>query len=261
MLLEIAICISVYLIFLWLEVAPGILEQWRKQSDPRLHRLAVWVTPKLDLAYPFIVAAAITLPSMHQSSLGSLFLLAGPRLHPLWQSPILPGLFLLSCWFLGYGCVVMVSLLSSLVWKRPLHTPMLAKLSRVMAWVMLGFVAVRFADVAVRGVFSQALTFDLYGFMFWLEIGSLLTASLLILRGRKRMQPGSLMRLAMLSAFGGCLYRLDASLIAFMPGRNWSYFPSLIEMTIMFGFIAIAIMGYLVAVKRFPILPAAMPRA
>jgi Ni/Fe-hydrogenase subunit HybB-like protein len=254
-LLEVAICISVYLIFLWLEVAPPVLDDWKRSPHDRLKRFAAWVTPKLHSAYPFIIAAAITLPSMHQSSLGSLFLLAGPRVHPLWQTPLLPGLFLLSCWFLGYACVVIVALLSSLAWKRPLDINVLASLSKIMAYVMLAFLGVRFIDVAVRGRLALAFSFDFYSLMFLLEAAIMLVASLLILSMR-RPSAGALLRLAMLVAIGGGLYRLDASLIAFMPGSNWSYFPSIIEMIITLGFIAMAVMGYLFAVKRYPILPA-----
>lgn len=256
-LLEVAICISVYLIFLWLEVSPPALEEWRKKPEgTRLHRFAAWVTPKLEAGYPFIVAAAITLPSMHQSSLGSLFLVSGPRIHPLWQTPLLPLLFLLSCWFLGYACVVIVSLLSSLAWRRRLETPMLAPLSKVMAYIMLLFVGVRFLDVAVRGELWRAFAFDLYGVLFLAEAALLTAAAVLLLDRAKRENPGTLLLLAMLVAFAGGLYRLDASLIAFMPGSNWSYFPSVVELTITLGFIAMAVLAYLYAVKRYPILPA-----
>ena len=66
-LLEVAVCISIYLIFLWLEMAPPLLEEWGQGRSSGLKKLALWITPKLDLSYPFILAAAITLPSMHQS--------------------------------------------------------------------------------------------------------------------------------------------------------------------------------------------------
>jgi Ni/Fe-hydrogenase subunit HybB-like protein len=259
-LLEVAVCISAYLIFLWLELSPPFLEKWRRGPEGRLRHFARWLTPKLDAAFPFIVAAAITLPSMHQSSLGSLFLLAGPRLHPLWQTPLLPLFFLLSCWFLGFACVVLVSLASSLAWGRPFETKVLASLSRVMAYVMLGFVAVRLADVIVRGAIVHAFRPEIYALAFWAEVAALTASSVLLLRRERREDAGSLLRLAALAAFGGALYRLDASLVGFMPGGHWSYFPSLAETVITLGFVALAVMGYLFAVKKFPILPAAAPR-
>lgn len=260
-LLEVAICISVYLIFLWLEMAPPFFEKWEQGPPGRLKNFVHWATPKMDVAYPFIVAAAITLPSMHQSSLGSLFLLAGPRVHDLWQTPIVPGLFLLSCWFLGYSCVVLVSLLSSYAWKRPFETRMLGSLSRVMAWVIVVFVAVRFIDLMVRGKLALAFNLDMYSIMFLVETGLLLASAVGLLAKNTIDSPSYLMRFAMLVALGGSLYRLDTGLIAFMPGDHWSYFPSIIETIITLGFMAMAVMAYLFIVKRYPILPAAVPSA
>lgn len=258
-LLEVAVCISTYVIFLWIEMAPPFLEKWEAGSTSALKRLAMWGTPKLDVSYPFIVAMAITLPSMHQSSLGSLFLLAGPRVHPLWQTPLVPGLFLLSCWFLGYSCVVIVSLLSSYVWNRPFETRMIGSLSRVMAWVILAFVVVRFIDLNYRGKLDLAFTFDFYSYFFLVETILLLAGAFGLMWKRTLNDPGWIMRMAMLVAVGGSLYRLDTGLTAFMPGSNWSYFPSVIELIIMFSFMAMCVVVYIYVVKRYAILPAAVP--
>ncbi|MGV8074446.1 MAG: NrfD/PsrC family molybdoenzyme membrane anchor subunit [Syntrophobacteraceae bacterium] len=258
-LLEVAVCISTYVIFLWIEIAPPFFEKWATGPQNALKRFAAWGTPKLDSYYPFIVAAAITLPSMHQSSLGSLFLLAGPRVHPLWQTPMVPALFLLSCWFLGYSCVVIVSLLSSYVWKRPFEVRMIGSLSRVMAWVILAFVALRFIDFGYRGVLGLMFGFNVYSFFFLLETVLLVVSAYGLLQKETRDDPGKLMRMAMLVAFAGSLYRLDTGITAFMPGKNWSYFPSMIEMIIMLAFVAMGVMTYLVIVKQYAILPAAAP--
>jgi len=108
-LLEIAVCVSAYLLFLWIEMAEPIMEGWAKAKDTRLRVFARKVGPVIDRFFPWIVATAVLLPTLHQSSLGSLFLLAGPRLHPLWQTPFLPLLFLLSCYAMGYAAVVIAS--------------------------------------------------------------------------------------------------------------------------------------------------------
>lgn len=149
----------------------------------------------------------------------------------------------------------LVSLLSSLVWKRPLETLMLGGLSRVMAWGILGFVAVRFIDVAMRGHLGLAFALDFYSLIFLLEAGLLVAGAIGLMSKRRLGDAGALMRLAIIVAIGGSLYRLDAGLVAFMPGSNWSYFPSFIELIITLGFVAMAVMAYLYLVKRFPILP------
>jgi Ni/Fe-hydrogenase subunit HybB-like protein len=150
-LLEIAVCISTYIIFLWLEMAPPFLEQWKKSNVGPLKKFAGAATPLLERALPWTVAMAIVLPSMHQSSLGSLMLLAGPRLHPYWQTPLLPLLFLFSCWMLGYAFVIVASMLSSLAWRRPLLVRELRSLAHVMAWITLVGAVVRVADLVARG--------------------------------------------------------------------------------------------------------------
>ena len=63
--------------------------------------------------FPFFVALAFLLPSMHQSSLGGLMYLAGPRVHPLWQTARIPLLYLIMAYILGLACVLMVLMLSS----------------------------------------------------------------------------------------------------------------------------------------------------
>ena len=258
-LLEVAVCISVYMIFLWLEMAPPLMEGWKVGSPGTLRRIALDWTPKLDKAMPYIVAMAIVLPSMHQSSLGSLMLLAGPRLHPYWQTPMIPLLFLLSCWVLGYAFVVIASLLSSLAWDRPVEMEPLSGLSRIAAWITFAFLAIRVGDLAARGL----LTATPRGYALLLLAASLLllVPALFLSGANSKTSPSQLFRWAAVLLVGGGLYRLDTALIAFLPGGEFSYFPTVAEMLVTFGFTSLALIGYIIMVTRFPILPACNPRA
>lgn len=259
-LLEVAVCITVYILFLWLEAAPPFLETWSAGPDGRLKRFAVKATPVLDKVFPWILAAAVVLPTMHQSSLGSLFLLAGYKVHPLWQTPMLPLLFLISCWALGIAAVIAVSLLSSLAWSRPLHMAMLRPLARVMSWLLLLLAFLRFADVAWRGQIRMAFGLDGYSLLFLAE-ALLLAAPAVFILMRPSLAAGPLLRAAMGASLGGALYRLDASLIAYRPPGYWTYFPSIPEMIVSLGYISLAVLAYLYIVKRFPILAAPAARA
>lgn len=258
-LLEVAVCISVYLVFLWLEMAPPLFERWKDGPAGPLRRMAMRWTPVLDRFMPYIVAMAIVLPSMHQSSLGSLMLLAGPRLHPYWQTPLVPLLFLLSCWMLGYAFVVIASLLSSLAWNRPVEITPLSGLSRIAAWITLAFLAVRVGDLAARGLLGTAP--DGYTILLLVESALLLVPALFLSRATSHTSPQHLFQWAAVLLVGGGLYRLDTALIAFMPGEEYSYFPTVAEMLVTFGFTALAVIAYIVIVKRFPILPARHVRA
>jgi Ni/Fe-hydrogenase subunit HybB-like protein len=253
-LLEVAVCISTYIIFLWLEMMHPFLESAEQSSQWSFRQFARRVTPILDKSYPFIVAMAILLPTMHQSSLGSLFLLAGVRVHPFWQTRLVPLLFLLSCYLMGYAFVVITSMLSSLAWKRRLETDALTSLSRVMGIVALLFVAVRFGDLAWRGHLTS-LSVDGWSLLFYVELLLVAVPGFLMFGLNRHTSPQKLFLVAASALAGGSLYRLDTSLIAFRPGPQWSYFPSSPEMLVTIGFAALAVMGYIAIVKRFPILP------
>ena len=125
-LLEVALCIMAYVVVLWIELAPAFLTRGATAPWPRVRRFSMWAQPRSSRALIWIVALGLLLPTMHQSSLGSLMLLAGPRLHPLWNTPLLPLLFLISCVGMGYAAVVIEGAVSSLLLKREPERAMLA---------------------------------------------------------------------------------------------------------------------------------------
>jgi Ni/Fe-hydrogenase subunit HybB-like protein len=256
-LLEIAVCVTLYIGFLWIEMAVPMLERWRMSDRPNLRRYSALAARVIDRGFPWIIATAILLPTMHQSSLGSLFLLSGPRIHPLWNTDLLPLLFLISAFFMGWGMVIIAAQLSAHVWKRPLDVPLLTALGRVMGWVLVAFLAIRFVDLAWRGAWGHAFTPDLYAGFFLLETGILIAGATALLWMPLVQRPDRLFQVAAVVAVGGSLYRFNTSLTGFMPGAHWSYFPSVLELIISFGFITMGIVGYLLIVKRFPILAAA----
>jgi Ni/Fe-hydrogenase subunit HybB-like protein len=243
-----------YIIVLWLELAPAFLEKWSKEGKGSLAERARSVSRGLDKALPFLLALGLLLPTMHQSSLGTVMLLGGQKLHALWNTPFLPLLFLISCLSMGYAAVVIESSLSSLFFKRKAETPMLVKLSKVAAWSCVLFLAIRFIDLFVRGRGGMLFGSGWLSLFFWLETLAFLMPALIFLRAGSQTGLGRLFQGAMLLAFAGALYRFDAYLIAFDPGGEWSYFPSLTEILITLGIIAIELALYVWIVRRFPIL-------
>jgi Ni/Fe-hydrogenase subunit HybB-like protein len=255
-LLEVALCIMTYTVVLWIELAPAFLEGWADSKLPVLRKVSAALTPLLEKSLVWIIALGMVLPTMHQSSLGTLMLLTGPKLHPLWSTGLLPLLFLIGCIAMGYAAVVFEGSLSSLLLGRKPETEMLAGLGRVMTFVLGAFLVIRLADVAMRGVFSLALVPDLYAAMFWIEL-ALLAAPLVMLWSEEgRRSPRNLFRAAMLMMLAGGLYRFDTYLVAFRPGSNWSYFPSVPEQLITIGLVATEVLAFVYLVKRFPILSA-----
>lgn len=253
-LLEVAVCIMSYVAVLWIELMPAICEKVERDvSWPLLRSLAARVGKFLDKALVFILAFGILLPTMHQSSLGSLMLVAGHKLDAIWYTPFLPLLFLISCIAMGYAIVVFEACLSASVFGRKGEEPMLRQLSRAMVPLVVIYLALRFGDLAVRGQLGRIFTTKLAPF-FWLEIALFVAALFLILKAPLKVDLGRLMRMGLCLMLAGALYRFDTFLVAFNPGNGWSYFPAVPELLITLGFIAAELLIYLAAVKRFPIL-------
>lgn len=260
-LLEVALCIMAYVVVLWIELSPAFLEKAREAGPPKLRALAARLSPILNRSLLWIIALGILLPTMHQSSLGSLMLLAGPRLHPLWNTGWLPLLFLISCIAMGYAMVVFEAALSSWLLRRKPETDMLAGVAGAMVPIIFLYPLLRIADLAFAGKLGILFAFDIFSFMTLLELGLALAPGFMLLNKARRQDLGHLFRAAVLMMLAGGIYRFDTYLVAFRPGDNWSYFPSVPEMLITLGLVAAEVMVYIAVIKFFPILTGAPERA
>ena len=257
-LLEVAICVTLYMAVLWIECVPAVLEGIADSKYAVLRGLSAKYLPPMNKALPFIIALAILLPTMHQSSLGGLYMITPTKLHPLWHTYWLPGLFLISCWTMGAGGVVLMEMLTTWIWPRRTDTAMLAKLMGVVRWGVVAYLVIRFADLFVTGRFAKALAMPgkaFYFFWFALEIAANVAVVVLFSSEKKRQNLGVLFGGACLLVFAGALYRFDTYLTGYMPQRPGAvYFPSFWEITNSIGWAAIGIAVYVVMVKRFPML-------
>jgi Ni/Fe-hydrogenase subunit HybB-like protein len=241
---EVALCVMVYVIVLWVEFAPAFLERFGlgKLRD-LLHR------------YMFIfVALGVLLPSMHQSSLGSILLVMESQLSPLWFSYWLPVLFVVSALAMGYAIVVFEATVVSEVFDMPSEHHLLSKLSIVVGGVLAAFLALRWIDLLMRGVIDLAFAGDLNAWMFWIENALFLFAALAFLLPAARASKRATFLGAVALLLAGSLYRLDAYLVAYDPVGNWTYFPSVPELMVTVGVIAFEILLYLFFVKTLPVL-------
>jgi Ni/Fe-hydrogenase subunit HybB-like protein len=216
------------------------------EARRRLHRVLFVIT-----------ALGVLLPMMHQSSMGTVVVLLGYKLSPLWQSQLLTLLFLLSAFTIGFAVVAFESVLASVSLRRPFDTPILSKLTGIMAWVMLGFMVVRYGDVIRVGALPLAFAGDAKAVSFWIEFFFGAAAVLILMPKSNRSSPRLVFLGALAMLLNGALYRLNAYLIGFDPGDGWSYFPSLGEVLVTLGIFALEVMLYLAIVKLFPVLHAA----
>ena len=260
-LLEVALCIMSYMFVLWIELSPAFLEKIAEGPESGLQRFAKKALPMLEKALLWIMGLGLLLPTMHQSSLGSLMVLTGPKLHPLWWSPFLPLLFLISCIAMGYAAVVFESTLSTRFFGRRAETDMLAGLSGAMLPVLGAFLVLRLADLAYRGKLALAFAFDRFALAFWIE-GALVVLPLILLApAARRRDPGNLFRAAMAMMLSGAVYRFNTYLVAYRPFDDVHYFPSVAELMITLGLVSLEIVAYVTIVKLFPIISGAPERA
>lgn len=277
---ELALCVMAYSTVLIIEFLPAILRslettQWRRLRaimdwlNPRLvpsHEillsrmewvrvLAAWAKPKLDKVLIFIIVLGITLPTMHQSSLGSLLLIAATKLHPLWHTGFLPLLFLINCVYIGYAIVLLESILSSYAFGRPYEVNELAGLARIIPWLTGFWLTVVLGDLVYRSQLAAAVRFDFYSFFFLLQVALLSYGSYILCSKRNRHSVRALFISAVLIVLGGALYRFNVYLLGFNPGQGWTYFPSLSEVLITVGIVSLELLGYQVMVKLCPVLP------
>jgi Ni/Fe-hydrogenase subunit HybB-like protein len=260
-LLEVALCIMAYVVVLWIELSPAFLARGATASWPRVRRFSLWAQPRVSRAFIWIIALGLLLPTMHQSSLGSLMLLAGPRLHPLWNTPLLPLLFLISCVGMGYAAVVIEGAISSLLLKREPERRMLADLGRVVVPVSVVYLVLRVGDLVWRGQLAALVAFDTRSVLALIELTLFAMAPVMLATEPQRRDLGNLFRAALVLIVAGTLYRIDTFLVAFVPGRGWSYFPSVGETLVTLGLVSLEILGYIAIVKYFPILSGQPARA
>jgi formate dehydrogenase iron-sulfur subunit len=211
---------------------------------------------------PILLAiAAVTLSTMHQSSLGSLFLLMPEQLSRQWWSPAMPVSFFLSSIAAGTAVVVLVEMWIAKGWKRPLRIEQLAALGQITFWSLFVYLAFRLGDMAIRGQLAGAFTGPL-GTLFVIEItlGGIVPLVLLAPRSLRR-QPVLLCTGTLLVAAGIAFNRLNVVLLAQhltgpMPYvAPELYTPSIVEWGISIGLIAATIFLFGLAARLMPLLP------
>jgi formate dehydrogenase iron-sulfur subunit len=210
---------------------------------------------------PIMLAiAAVTLSTMHQSSLGSLFLLMPGQLAKQWWSPVLPVSFFLSSIAAGTALIVLMEMWIAKGWKRPLALAQVAAVGQVTFWSLLVYLAFRVGDIVLRGQLLGTFRGRVGALIFVeLVLGGLVPLVLLSTRAR-RGQPNTLFWGALLAMLGIVLNRANVVLFAqTLTGpppwvRPVSYMPSVAEWGVSIGLIAATIFLFGLAARYFPML-------
>lgn len=258
---EIAWCVMLYLTVLMLEFAPVILEHpWFQH--PLLQRVAT----KLHHAVIPLVIAGIVLSTLHQSSLGALFLIMPHRVHPLWYSPLIPVLFFVSAIATGMMALIVEGFLAQRLFNRLPDAELLGRLGKIGGFNLWLYLALRLGDLVWRGVLPRALDGSWQSLLFVTEIllGGVLPAGLLLTQKIRR-TPQGLLTCALLAIGGITSQRMSLSLFTMrLPGAaenlpSTGYQPALLEVIIAFAIPAAAGLVYLLFAGHLAVLQDELP--
>lgn len=242
---EVALCVMAYVAVLAIELLPAVAERLGLVGLGERLRKAMFV----------FVALGVLLPTMHQSSLGTVLVALGGKISPLWQTQWLPLLFLASALAMGYAFVIVESTLVSQGYRLPSEARLLRRLTGFATFLLGLFLAVRLIDLGQRGALGLAFAGTVQANLFLLETALFAAAFLLLLVPALRADQRLLFLAGCLLLAAGSLYRINAYLVAYDPGQGWVYFPSPQELMVTLGFVALHILGYLVLIKWLPVLP------
>jgi Ni/Fe-hydrogenase subunit HybB-like protein len=244
-LFEVGWCVMLYLTVLSLEFFPVPAEEFSALAKAR--RLLI----KIRLP---LVIAGIGLSTLHQSSLGSLFLIMPYRLHPLWYSPILPVMFFISAIGLGLMMVMFESHFTAYMYRRKPETGLLASLGGAARWVLILYLAVRFGDLAVRGQLAHLADATWQCGMFWFEIAAMAVFPAVLLSiPRVRRNRGAQWAVAALGVSGVVLNRIDVGGLTHLGQEGTFYLPAWTEIAISAGVISAAVLVFLFAIEHFKV--------
>ena len=246
-LFEVAWCIMLYLGVLMFEFGHTALERFGfKRALAALHKVTL-----------VFVIAGISLSTLHQSSLGTLFLATPFRLHPLWHTDFLPLLFFVSA--MGVGCLS-ISLVALFVhWLHDAEPPTdsIAGLGRVAAVLMAVYLVLRFGEIFVAGEGALLFAGRLDTLNFWVEI--LLSAALpvaLLARPTLRRSPAAMFWISLCAVVGFTLNRVNVAGLGTLSSTHARYWPAWTEWAVTFGIMGAAGLIYLFVAERFALFDA-----
>ena len=241
---EVAWCVTLYTSVLSLEFAQVIFERLHLTKLLRLQKMIV---------IP-LVMTGVMLSTLHQSSLGSLYLIVPNKLHPFWYTPLLPVLFFLSAICVGIAMTIFESSMSARHFGKQLEMPILQSLGRTLLVVLSVYSIVRFLDLGHRGAFSLLSTHGWESGLFLLEmvLCSVLPIALLLIP-KVRENADGLYLTSVICLLGFVTNRMNVAITGMESAAGQHYFPKWTEISITLAIIGFGFMVFAIAVRYLPI--------
>lgn len=246
---EVGWCVTLYTTVLALEFSPVVLE--------RLHwnRALAWMRVVL---IPLVILGVI-LSTLHQSSLGSLYLIVPHKLYPLWYTSLLPVFFFVSALCAGLAMTIFESWHSSRAFGKQLELSLLSNMGRLLGVLLSVYLTMRFLDLLHRGAFSLLVRRRPETYLFILEIVLFAVPTFLLFRRVVYSRASALYGCAVMVLFGFVANRLNVSVTGMEAGSGVSYFPKWTEIAVTLFIVALGFAIFRFAVRYLPIFDAVTP--
>ena len=241
---EVAWCVMLYTTVLALEFSPVVFERFNLQRPLMIIR---------KITIPLVILGVV-LSTLHQSSLGSLFLIIPGRMHPLWYSNIIPFLFFISCVAAGLSMIIFESFLSARAFGRAIELPLLSELSRALTVVLALFFTVRVQDLLSRDALHYVFqpTYQSAMFLGEIIIGVIIPFSMLMMKKVRTTEKG-LFYSAVLVILGFVANRMNTAITSMEHWGKRTYLPSWQELFITIALVTSGFIAFYFIAKYFPV--------
>ncbi len=289
---EVGWCVMMYTTILFLEFLPVVFERYQTDRMYAVWRnVAPWIAVALlvlfaialthSAAWVTAIAAALVgfellvrfgviyrdprMPTMllmagimfsvlHQSSLGSLFLIVPHKLNAIWYSPVLPLFFFVSAVAAGVAMVIVESTLSAWYFGREIEIALLRDVGHVLCWALFGTLALRGLDIVLRGIGTELLVLTPQSIAFWIEVQAGLIVPLAILLTPDFADSARWLFWASLMVIVGLLInRLNVAVVGITSTYGETYYPHWMEIAITAGIVAAGVLAYIFVCRNFPV--------
>ena len=249
---EVGWCVMLYTTVLALELSGMVFERVGWQRAVRWQQSAT---------IPLVVAGVV-LSTLHQSSLGALYLIVPDKLYPLWYSPALPWIFWLSAIAAGLAMVVIESRISSRAFGREIEMHLLSDVARVLVVALGVFAVLRLYDLYVRGALPLVFQMNYEAGMFALEfLMGVVLPFVLLLDEKTRTDIRRLYPTALLTVMGFVVNRLNVSVTGLEKSSGANYVPAWSEIVVTLFMVALGFAAFSLAVRYLPVYPETERRA
>jgi formate dehydrogenase iron-sulfur subunit len=289
---EVGWCVMMYTTILFLEFLPVVFERFRLQRPYAIWiEVAPWIAITLLVLFAIalthstawvlaiaavlagfevlvrlgvihrdprmptlLLMAGIMFSVLHQSSLGSLFLIVPHKLDAIWYSPILPLSFFVSAVAAGVAMVIVESMLSARYFKRRVEAELLADVGHVLCWALFGTLALRGLDLVLRGVGTELLVITPQSLAFWIEVMvGLIIPLAILLTPDFADSPRWLMVASLMAIAGLLLNRLNVAVVGITSTYGATYYPHWMEIAITAGIVCAGVLAYIAICRNFPV--------